>query len=97
MKSTNRISKGERQFQKNADVLCGRSLKVVLDPHVSRSWGRHAVELVPVPIVPLLDVAAAVVRQIEPQEIRGAEVGRRVAVREVATVAGDPDHAGVVL
>ena len=68
-----------------------------MDPHVSRGWGRHAVELVSVPIVPLLDVAAAVMRQIEPQEIRGAEVCRRVAVREIATIAGDPDHAGVVL
>ena len=73
-------------------------LKVVLDPHVSlrrRRW--HIVELVPIFIVPLFYVAPTVVRQIEPQEIRGAEVRSRVAMREVATVTGHPDHADFIL
>ena len=72
-------------------------LKVVLHPHVSLRGERHTVELIPIPVVSLFDVAPTVVRQIQPQEIRGTEIRHRVAVREVAAITGHPDHAGVIL
>ena len=55
-------------------------LKVVLHPHVSLRGERHTVELIPIPVVSLFDVAPTVVRQIQPQEIRGTEIRHRVAV-----------------